>query len=63
MNFFLNKDWFDTLNNRYIYTDNQIMICLFTKTKKVDLLKNQIASYVYFEYKRRGYLKANKASI
>lgn len=36
---FLNWSWSDTLNNRYIYINNQIIVYLFARIKKADFLK------------------------
>lgn len=57
---FLNWDWSNSLNDRYVYTDNQIMIHLFTKIKKRDLFRTQAASHIYFKYDKKKYLKINK---
>lgn len=37
--FFLNQDWFDTLNNRCVRIDNWIVVLPLTRTKKSDLFK------------------------
>lgn len=50
--FYLNWGWFDALNNRYIYIDNQIMVHLLARKKKADLLKTQVVSSLYSEYER-----------
>lgn len=31
--FFLNKSWFNALNDRYIYTNNQTIVCLLAIIK------------------------------
>lgn len=59
--FFMNYNWSDVMNDRYIYTDNQIVICLFAKTKKVDYI--QVASNTYLKYKKKRYPKTNRASV
>lgn len=61
--FFLNLLWFDALNNRYIYTNNQVLIYFFTKTKKLYSPKTQMASYTYSKYEKKRCLKAKKASV
>lgn len=53
----------DALNNRYIYINNQTIICLFIIKKKADSSKTQVASYIYFEYKEKKYLRVNKANV
>ena len=63
MYFFLNQDWSDALNNRYVCTGDQIVVCLLAKIKKTDLLKIQVTSHTYFEYEKKSYLKANKTSV
>ena len=63
MYFFLNQSWFDALNNRYVHTDNQIVVRLLAGTKKADPLKTQAASHACSKYERRGYPKANRASV
>lgn len=63
MYFFFNKDWFDTLNDKYVCTNNQIMIYLLTKIKKTNLPKTQAVDQKFSEYQRKRYAKANKTSI
>ena len=63
MYFFLNQGWSDALNDRYVYTDNQIVVRLLARTKKADPLKTQAASHACSEYEKRGYPRANKASV
>lgn len=50
MYIFLNQCQFDTLNNRYVYTNNQIMIHLLTQIKKSNLFEIQAISYVCSKY-------------
>lgn len=63
MYFFLNKGWFYALDNRYICTGNQTVVRLLTKTKNVNILKTQVASYACSEYKRKRYLSANGVNV
>lgn len=37
--FYLNYNWFDILNNRYKYINNQTIIRFLAKTKKTNLFK------------------------
>lgn len=39
------------------------MICLLARIKKTDLFKTQIVNYMYFEYEKKRFLKANRASV
>lgn len=63
MYYFLNWVWYDNLNDRYIHTDNQTVICLLVGIKKADLFKTQAASHKYSKYEKRGYPRANKANV
>lgn len=39
------------------------MVYLLIGIKKTNVIKIQVASYMYSKYKRKGYLKANRACI
>lgn len=63
MYFFLNLDWSDALNNRYVYIDKKTMIYLIAGRNKVNSLKIPATNYTCFEYEKKRYLKANKATV
>ena len=63
MYFFLNQGWSDALNDRYAHTDNQTVVRLFARTKKADPLETQATSHACSEYERKGYPRANRASV